>query len=272
MNRAMHSLSRLLSFSLALLLLAGCRWGARYQPLEVTYIGNEGFLIATGSTKILIDALSDSKYYVSPSESLVAQMMDDRPPFDDVDYVLVTHDHADHFNAAMTSRYLDRHPGAQFVADSQACSKLVAAGFAGKQPLAFALQRGERRTIRGGKAVITILRLDHGGSRETNNFAYLVSADGHTFLHVGDARLASNAEILRAVDWSSYDVDLLFLEFFDRGSDVQSLIDTLIKPKQVILMHIPGGEEEAVRNADERVHPRTVVFGKEGETRKLGNP
>lgn len=30
-------------------------------------------------------------------------------------------------------------------------------------------------------------------------------------------------------------------------------------------MHIPGGEEEAVRNSDEKVRPDAVVFRKEGE-------
>jgi L-ascorbate metabolism protein UlaG (beta-lactamase superfamily) len=249
-------------------LLAGCR--TRKGPLEVTYIGNEGFLISMGDTKVVIDALTDSKYYVSPSESLVVKMMEDVAPFDNVDYLLVTHDHADHFNAGMVSRYLARRPAVLFIGSPQTCGKLVAAdSLAGRQIVPIDMERGEQRTVRGGKALVRVLRLDHGSSRETNNLAFLVTANGRTFLHVGDARLVENTEFLRAIDWGSYSVDLLFLEFFDRGSDVQALIDTLIRPKQVILMHIPGGEEEAVRNSDEKVRPGAVVFGREGETRRF---
>jgi L-ascorbate metabolism protein UlaG (beta-lactamase superfamily) len=252
----------------ALAQLAGCRMSR--EPLEVTYIGNEGFLISMGNTKVAIDALSDSKYYVSPSDSFVVRMMEDVAPLNDVDYLLVTHDHADHFNAGMVSRYLARHPAVLFIASPQTCGKLVAAdSLAGRHIVPLDMERGEQRTVRGGKALVRVLRLDHGSSRETNNLAFLVTANGRTFLHVGDARLVENAEFLQAIDWDAYSIDLLFLEFFDRGSDVQALIDTLIRPKQVILMHIPGGEEEAVRNSDEKVRPGAVVFGREGETRRF---
>ena len=253
-----------------LLLLGGCRRPG--HSLEVTYIGNEGYLIATGGTKILIDALTNSQYYASPSDSLVAMMMDGAPPYNDIDYLLVTHDHADHFNAGLTARYLAKHPSVQFISNAQVCSKIAVDSSTDRQCVVLDLGRGEQRTIRGGKAVVKVLRLDHGGSRETNNLAFLVTADDCAFFHVGDARLADNEEFLRAVDWSSHNIDLLFLEYFDRGSDVQSMIQTVIKPKQVVLMHIPGGEEEKVRNSEDKVDPAAVVFGREGETKRFDNP
>jgi L-ascorbate metabolism protein UlaG (beta-lactamase superfamily) len=226
-------------------------------------------MIATGDTKVLIDAFSGSQYYVSPSDSLVTRIMENVPPFDNIDYLLITHDHPDHFNAAMVSRYLKTHPGVECIASSHVYGTLAADSLAGPQRVVVELQRGGRTTIQGGKAEVTVLRLDHGGLREVDNLAFLVTAGGHTFFHVGDARLMENVEFLQAVDWTSRRVELLFLEFFDRGSDVESVIDTLIRPQQVVLMHIPGGEEEKVRLSDDKVHERTVVFGKEGETRRF---
>lgn len=255
------------SLLLSVLSLAGC--GSHRQPLEVTYIGNEGFLISTGQTKFLVDALTSSEYYVSPSDSLLARIMDGAPPYDHVDYMLVTHDHADHFHPEMTARYLAQHPEVQLIANAQVCSRAALDSVAILQSVSLELERGESRTVRGGKAVVRVLRLDHGSSRDIRNLAFLVTADDHTFLHVGDARLVENEDFLRAVDWSACKVDVLFLEFFDRGSDVQSLIETLIKPKRVVLMHIPGGKEEEVRNSDEKVHAETVVFGREGETKRF---
>jgi L-ascorbate metabolism protein UlaG (beta-lactamase superfamily) len=254
---------------LGVLYVVGCRDNNQENTLDVTYIANEGFLISMGGTKVLIDALHKSKYYVTPSDSLVAKMMNDIPPFDKVDYALVTHDHADHFNAEMVSRFLLTHPATQFIASSETCSKLIGEGAAARQHSGLELKMGERRTIRGEKAEIMVMRLDHSGGSDISNFAFLVRSNGYTIMHVGDALLPDNEEYLRTVDWASYDVDLLFISYFDRDTQTRDIIQNMIKPKHVVLMHIPAGEEESVRNVEVKIHPRTVVFGKENETRRF---
>jgi L-ascorbate metabolism protein UlaG (beta-lactamase superfamily) len=256
---------------LLLTLFGGCGRNSTDGVLEVTYIGNEGFMIALGDSKVLIDALTDSKNYVHPSDSLVARVMDGASPFDKVDYFLVTHDHADHFHAGMASSYLLKHPAVRFIANPQTINRLAQYNLAERQCTAVDLERGGHKTIHEGECEVTGLRLDHGGSHEINNVAYIVSANGYTFVHVGDARLPENVEFLRSIVWTSRRIDLLFIEYFDRGSDVQEVIEKLIRPKYVVLMHVPGGEEEAVRNSDEKVHPRTFVFGNENETKRFDN-
>jgi L-ascorbate metabolism protein UlaG (beta-lactamase superfamily) len=249
--------------------VSGCRQEGRRQPLEVTYIANEGFMIAMGGTKVLIDALSRSEYYASPSDSTVAKLMGGIPPYDSVDYVFVTHGHADHYNAEMMSRFLLRHPAVQFIASSRTCSTLTGSGMEGRRGAGVELRIGEHRTIRGEKAEVDVVRLTHGANPDMNNFGFLVRSNGYTILHVGDALLQPNEELLRAIDWASCNVDLLFIEYFDHSSETRSILETLIKPKYVILMHIPEDDEEAVRNESEKVHPRLVIFGKEGETRRF---
>ena len=223
-----------------------------------------------GSTTILIDALPKSKYYANPSDTLTARIMNGIPPFEGVDYVLVTHDHPDHFNAELISRFLLNHPAAQFIASSGTCSKLNGDSITGKDLSGLDLELGEHQTIRGGGADIVVLRLSHGADAGISNLAYVVRSNGYTFVHVGDARLSDNEEYLRRLDWKSYDVDLLFIEFFDHSDETRDIIEKMIKPNYVVLMHIPPGEEDGVRNADEKVHPRTVVFGAEGETKRFG--
>ena len=254
---------------LVTLLIVGCQRNSHHGALEVTYIGNEGFMIAMASTKVLIDCFPDSKYYVNPSDSLVAMMMDGLPPFDNIDYVLVTHDHPDHFNAGIMSRYLLRHPAVHFIASTETCSELGGDSLAAWRQAGVSLERGRHETIKGDKAEITVFRLDHGGYRDITNLAYYVRANGCAFVHVGDARLSENQEFLQRMDWSGHDIDLLFIEHFDRGSEAQAIVQDLIQPKHVVLMHIPRGEENAVRNSDEKIHPRTVVFEKENEMRRF---
>jgi L-ascorbate metabolism protein UlaG (beta-lactamase superfamily) len=256
-------------FLLVIFPFPGTAQNSGKSPLEVTYIANEGFLISMGGTKLLIDALYKTKNYPSPSDDVAASMIEGVSPFADVDYVLVTHDHADHFSAEMVSRFLRHHPGTHFIASSEACAKLASDSASGGRRSGVDLKMGQHLTIRGKKAEIVVLRLDHSGSRDISNLAFLVRSNGYTIMHVGDALLAHNEENLRALDWSSYDVDLLFVEHFDRSTPAQDIIKNLIKPRQVVLMHIPAGEEEDVRNAPIKVHPRTVVFGKELETRRF---
>ena len=254
---------------LGLLHIVGCWQNNQKRGLEVTYIANEGFMISMGSTKVLIDALPKSKYYVNPSESLVAKVMDDVPPFDRVDYFLVTHDHADHFNSELASRFLLNHPATQFVASLETCGKLIGDSIAARRHSGIDLKMGQVQTIRGEKAEIVAMRLDHSGSHEISNLAFLVCSNGYTVMHVGDALLAQNEEYLRTFDWSSYKVDLLFIEYFDRGSPTQDIIRNMIKPKYIVLMHIPAGEEDGVRTESAKIFPQAVVFGKELETRKF---
>lgn len=243
--------------------------GNNQKPFNVTYIGNEGFLITMGGTKVLIDALHKTKHYATPSDTLLARMIDGVPPFGDVDYVLVTHDHADHFNAEIVTRFLAKHPETQVIASPAVIGKLASSG--GKQLTPIDLKMGQHRVLRGGKAEIVAWRLDHSGSREIDNLAFLVRSNGYAFLHVGDALLAQNEDRVRAFDWSSSAVDLLFIEYFDRGSPTQEIIRDVIKPKHVVLMHIAAGEEESVRKEPLKAHPFTVVFGKELETRQFGD-
>jgi L-ascorbate metabolism protein UlaG (beta-lactamase superfamily) len=248
---------------LGMILVCGCSQ-KRGDALEVTYIGNEGFMISTGSTKVLIDALSRSDYYASPSDSLATRIINGMPPYDGVDYFLVTHDHADHFNAEMASRFLLQHSAAQFVSGPEACGKLVGDSIADRRRSELTMQTGEHGTVRGEKAEIIALRLEHGGSAGIDNLAFIVRSNGYTFVHVGDAKLSDNEKYLRTIDWGR--VDLLFAEYFDQSTQTQEIMQKLIKPKHVILMHIPPGEEISARNVNGKIYPGTFVFGKENET------
>jgi L-ascorbate metabolism protein UlaG (beta-lactamase superfamily) len=254
-----------------MLQIAGCWLDNQKYALEVTYIANEGYIITMGDTRVLIDALPKSEYYANPSDTLAAKVMDGIPPFDKIDYALVTHDHPDHFNAGMTSRFLLHHPAAQLVASWEACGKLTGDSISGRRHRGICLKMGQHQILRGDKAEIMVVRLSHGGDTAIDNLAYVVRSNGYTIVHVGDARLSQNEECLRTVDWSSYNVDLLFVEYFDRDSQTQDIVASMIRPKYVVLMHIPPGEEETIRNTDEKIHPRTVVFGRENETRRFDN-
>ena len=78
-------------------------------PIQVTLAANAGVLLRVRNTSILIDALfaDTSGYGLSPETR--ERLMSDLPPFDEVDYVLFTHLHEDHFSEDMTRTFLRRH-------------------------------------------------------------------------------------------------------------------------------------------------------------------
>jgi L-ascorbate metabolism protein UlaG (beta-lactamase superfamily) len=67
----------------------------------VTYIANCGFLDSCRGKAVLIDAIFNSGYrqYLVPPAALKADMVAGKAPFTRIDALLVTHEHADHFNS-----------------------------------------------------------------------------------------------------------------------------------------------------------------------------
>ena len=75
----------------------------------ITYIANEGFLIETNNSKVLIDALFGGirgNWCDQPNDSVSNFMLKGIPPFDSIDLVLVSHKHSDHFNEQMVITFL----------------------------------------------------------------------------------------------------------------------------------------------------------------------
>ena len=89
---------------------------------NVTYIANEGFLIEVGSQKIMIDAIFDDRsisYAHVPDEETLSLMQASKAPFDDIDLLLVTHSHRDHFSVAPVLEHLKSNPSCVLIGPPQ---------------------------------------------------------------------------------------------------------------------------------------------------------
>lgn len=78
-------------------------------PIQVTLAANAGVLLRVRNTSILIDALFADTSGCGLSPETRERLMSYLPPFDEVDYVLFTHLHEDHFSEDMTRTFLRRH-------------------------------------------------------------------------------------------------------------------------------------------------------------------
>jgi uncharacterized protein (TIGR02145 family) len=257
-------------------------------PLDVTYIGNEGFMIQAAGKKVLVDALFDNEFFLAPSQELLAQMTGGSGPFADVDLLLVTHPHADHFNPKLVVDFLRNHARCQLVAHTQTVDELRKEdGYAQieNQIHEVRLEPGLRESITINGIALDVLSLDHSPYYQNGRWipehlpgrmdvkmkdlAFIANLGGTRFLHMGDASVENSLEHLNAYPFDETPVDLLFLECFDRSQATQQFIARKIKPSRIVAMHIPPAELEDESKSIRAAYPHAVIFKQSMERHSL---
>lgn len=245
-----------------------CRQGHPQNNAQITYIANEGFLISVDGIKILIDALFKSKNYTSPSDSLAYKIINNIAPVDNINYLLVTHSHPDHFDGKMIKEFLSKNTKTKFISTSEACSMLADLGFESPRLISQSLEFGETKEIKDGQISVTAFRLDHG-SREIDNLAYIIKINDYTIMHVGDAFILQNEEYINKINWDNYKIDFLFVGYMDVNPFVLELLDKTIKPKVIIMMHIHEEDIPDAKERNSRCSDRAILFEKELDTKSF---
>lgn len=235
------------------------------QPaLDVTYIGNEGFLIQAGGKKVLVDALFDGQTRrLAPSPELLAQMTGGSGLFADVDLLLVTHRHGDHFNPKPVTEFLRHRKRCRLIAHTQVVDLLrKEEGFAQIQDQIHEvrLESGSRASMTINGIALNVLGLDHAEDRQTRDLAFIVNLGGTRFLHVGDATVENSLAHLNAYPFGTMHVDVLFLEYFDQSPATQQFIGEKIKPSQIVAMHILPAELEEESKNIRAAYPHAIIF------------
>ena len=178
---------------------------------QITYVANEGFLLEHGGKKVLIDALFDAGAgpFLSPSQELLAQLTEARGPLADVDLLLVTHAHADHFNPKLVAAYLRNNTRCRLIAHTQTVDQLrKEEGFAQIQERIHEVQLepGSREHVIVNGIAVDVLCLSHmpydvdgrNVHERTRNLAFIVDLGGTRFLHLGDATVENSLAHLNA--------------------------------------------------------------------------
>src|SRR5690554_2838714 len=78
------------------------------KSIRITLIANAGVFIEYGRYRFLVDALHQEKdhpFSVVGVEKM-KELIDGRGPYKDVEYILYTHCHSDHFSRRHTEAYL----------------------------------------------------------------------------------------------------------------------------------------------------------------------
>jgi L-ascorbate metabolism protein UlaG (beta-lactamase superfamily) len=190
---------------------------ATREPLVLTYVANMGVLISSGNFKVLIDGLFDmsKSAWRIPSPEILESIMKGEAPFHDVDLILVTHKHQDHFTSALAVRYMESYPRPILLAPSDVVTEIR--GAASDWPkieariIPIDLKVGENVKRKVADIPMTIIRTTHDNSTQPMNLMYLLEVNGWRVFHEGDA--SGKPDQFRGLGFETNPVDLAVVQY-----------------------------------------------------------
>lgn len=271
-----HSLLAVIAVLLGAVVHARAPVTTLSDSLQVTYVGNEGFLIEVEGRKILIDALyrmGVAGYVVHPHER--RRLLErGTPPFDNVDLLLATHHHADHYDPRAVGSHMVRNRSASFISTDQAVVELenmfpawrhIAARVFGSSPA-----KNERDSFEVNGIQVATLNLHHGSDSPIENLGFLIEIGGWKLLHVGDSE--ASPEEFGKYGLASEELDLVFLPYWYLAyPQWDGHIEPTFGDAGLVAMHLPppddprgylgdaGGFEGVVRTIRSK-YPSAIVI------------
>lgn len=240
----------------------------RVTTVDVTYISNDGVMISDGDKVVLIDAIhrmDASSGWITPPLSEITKIENANAPYDQVDLVLVTHNHGDHYSIAAINNHLTNNPHARLIAPPQ-----VAANFPGSsQIVSIAPARGQKDSTTVNGVKVTVLHMAHfippnsSGWPSMENYAYIVEVGGKRFLHLGDnAMTTANLKNLKIAEEEQIDVVMLPAIFSSVHLTPQArdAMQAHIAPKHIIALHIFQSSIGQITFNIKGIYPDATIF------------
>lgn len=235
---------------------------AQPAAIVITFLANEGVMVASGGKKILIDALyREGGGYAVPADTTQACLEQAKAPFDSVALVLVTHAHDDHFHPAPVLAHLRANVGSVLVGSAPVVDdlrrRIPANDRTGDRLLAPRVATGSRRREVINGVTVEILRAPHGPDDE--HLAYMLDLGGRRVFHIGDADPTEAALAGFRLDTAGIDIALIpHWMLVDAGS--RRVIERLIGAKHVVAMPIGQRDYDGIARQVADVMPSAVTF------------
>ena len=229
------------------------------EQMEIYYIGNEGFLISYGSKKVLIDAIHKHPWYLFTPENVLNKMMDSQPPFENIDLLLVTHSHGDHFDPHLTAQFLSHNPSTILLSDPRVIERLkrvMKEDFRkiSKRVKNIDLGFGEAAALTAHGIHLKALWLSHGYP-DYLNLGFIINFNGITLFHPGDMHTELSKEYLKALHIENEGIDIVF-----RAPVLDSPLWKDNKPQYYIAMHIRPEQMESSSKEILKENPDAIIF------------
>ncbi len=228
------------------------------QTVTVSYIANEGIVIQEVSSgiHILVDTYFDGFYpqYDFPSDSILSLIYENQPPFKGPRIALVTHQHADHFNADLLSKDLANKNMKMVVLPEQAAALINSA-----------LLNDNVNTVHESSAEFSLDEdinikcyfIEHINPRfkEIANVAFLITIFGKKILHLGDAYI--NEGNLQEIE--NQKIDLVVLPYFVLDQNALEILNEKFEQPKIAPIHFDKKSKSAQIEKINSI-PNSIVF------------
>jgi L-ascorbate metabolism protein UlaG (beta-lactamase superfamily) len=245
--------------------------------VTLTYIVNEGFIVEAGGKKILIDGLlSNVGSYQIPT-MLQRKMVAGQPPFDELDLVLATHSHADHFDPQVVGDFLAANPGTHFLSTNQAVSTLASRvednETIQEQVIGVYPSRGSYEQFILNGIEVKVYNFPHGNYP---NLGLMIDLGGVRVLHTGDFSMEEAQEaidLMQGYGLPDAGIDIAFIVFpFLQYERYDEVITQGIQPGLIVPMHYVASQTVDLFDVLELKYPDSILFHEEMESISLTYP
>jgi len=243
--------------------------------VDVTFLANAGFFFESGRYSVLIDAFlrEPTDIYAGLPDQLYRQLVNAQPPFDELTVVLVSHDHPDHVQMRGLEKYLGKNSQAQLMASPEVIRSLQAHArdFAAihRRISVIPTLKNAMNQVLQEEMSIAFLQLEHGGNpEEIVNLGHLIEIGGVKILHVGDAKPTSENFATYGLDSRGIDLAIVPFWFFTQAKGVRVIYEE-IKPRNVIVCHVPPSELEKFEQLLKAQFPDVILFKEALEKRSF---
>lgn len=217
------------------------------EKIQVTLLANEGILVQFDGIKLLIDGIHENsgEMFSGLSKQVLADLLaGEKPLFQNIDYILYTHCHYDHFTAWCTEAFLEKHRvKGLFMPDRQTREftslRKTAMGQADRIWL-LDLPLGEKKEIRLSENIsLTVFRSIHAGNQfaDVENFCYLLHFGGRKLFIIADGEY--NADYFsKMLAGESIEVAFINPLFLNQLAG-REVITRALRPEKLVVYHIP---------------------------------
>lgn len=240
--------------------------GAR-AVVTVTYIANEGVLLSDGTHNVIIDGLFEhyGEPFPMPPDSTQVALQSARGPFANVNLLLVTHQHGDHFHPRPLLQHLRANPGAALLTSRQVVDSLRSLRNGNElnsqiHPRAIAAGSIHSTTMNG--VAVHLIGVPHVGleiTRDVEHVVYLVELGGKRFLHTGDADFSDASWRSLALDTARIDVAFI-PQWVLRDAEGRQVVKERIAPTHIVAFHVSVGEEATTQRSIVNAIPGATVM------------
>lgn len=234
----------------------------------VRYVANSGMLVTVAGRRFLIDApLRDGlPPYATSSPEERAALENARTPYDNVDAILITHWHDDHFSPEAVAAHLTHSERTLLISSPQVVDRVRAAApkVPASQLRAVLPEPGNATAVDVNGVPVRVLRIRHSpGARNLpeQHVGFLIGSSS-PLLHVGDAEpVADNFALLKSLP----PVDLAFVPFWFLSNDAnRTMVAQSIRPRRTIAMHLPPADAAEVAAALRTANVTATLAAKPG--------